>query len=320
MSTANGVLLAVLLLGAVFTLSMPDEKLWQRVVENSGHGPVFALLAVVLVWLQAPTGDAVIRPYAQYLRVFALAVGLGVVTELVQWALPNRNVSAADVLHDAAGAALGLASFWWIERRLARRRGVAPDDALSRVVVAIALGAFVLLAWQPLQCARAYAARAAAWPALLPAGEQAMTAFVQVHDGTMSRAQLPVSYRRADDGDSVRLSFGAGVRPGVQWFEPVPDWSGYSQLVLDVTNPSPVPVHFVLRVFDATHDWTHEDRFNQALVIPAGSRSTVRISLEAVAASPQSRRMDMTAIADVMLFASRPLDAGELYLTRVWLE
>jgi len=46
----------------------------------------------------------------------------------------------------------------------------------------------------------------------------------------------------------------------------------------------------------------------------------VRISLEAVAASPRGRRMDMAAIANVMFFSRRPLEQGELYVTRVWLE
>jgi hypothetical protein len=55
-------------------------------------------------------------------------------------------------------------------------------------------------------------------------------------------------------------------------------------------------------------------------VIPGAARTSIRISLEAVATSPAGRRMDLGAIANVMLFALQPLDTGEFYVTRVWLE
>ncbi len=223
-------------------------------------------------------------------------------------------------MHDAAGAALGLALAWLIERHLARRRGLAVGAAHAPVAVAVALGAFVLLAWQPLQSARAYAARAAAWPSLLPLRAEAAAAFTRVHSATMSRAPLPAAYARPGEDDSLRISFDAGAHPGLQLLEPPADWSGFEQIVLDVTNPAPRPVSLVLRVLDATHDWTHADRFNQVLPLPARTRTVVRISLEAVAASPRGRRMDMAAIANVMLFTRRQVENGELYVTRVWLE
>lgn len=317
---AVGLVIAGLLLSAVFLLSMPDDFLWQRVLEDSGHGPVFAGFAVVLLWLQAPRSNEPVRSAAQYLRVFGIAVALGVLTELGQWFMPARNVSTRDVLHDAAGAALGLALAWCVERWLARRQGVAHDDARPALMLAIILAAVTILAWQPLQCARAYAVRKASWPTLLPLGEAADAAFGRSHSARVSYGPLPERYRRAGDGESMRLAFAAGASPGWQVTEPVHDWSRASVLVLDVTNPLPEPAQVMLRVFDAGHDWTNADRFNQPLVLPAAARTTVRIALPAVALSPRGRRMDMTRVADVMLFATAPLPAGELYLTRISLE
>lgn len=320
MAPAVGLALAALSLAAVFTLSLPGDMLWQRVAQNAGHGPVFGAFAIVLLLLQAPPAGLRLRVFRQYRGVFLVVVLLGVVTELLQLALPNRSLSAADAMHDATGAALGLALVWFVERRLARRRGVDAGDARTPVAVAIAMGAFTILAWQPLQAARAYAARAAAVPVLLPLRAEAESAFTRVTDAAVSHASLPVDFRQPGDADSLRLSFKAGARPDLQLLEPPADWSTYEQLIIDVTNPASQPVQLVLRVFDATHDMTHEDRFNQELVIPARTRTTVRIALEAVATSPRGRRMDMTAISDVMLFCRQPLDAGELYVTRVWLE
>ncbi|MDH5177875.1 MAG: VanZ family protein [Gammaproteobacteria bacterium] len=218
-----GLVLAALSLAAVLTFSLPDDLLWQRVIEDAGHGPVFAVFALALVWMLAPRPGRPVREFGQYGKVFGVAVAVGIVTELLQWFLPERNVSVHDVLHDAAGAALGLASFWIVERLLARRAGVADASRTLAVAVAVTSSGFVLLAWQPLQCARAYAERARSWPVLLPLGEPAGAAFSTVQSARQSYGPLPARYARPGDGLSLRLQFAAGARPGLQLFEPPPD-------------------------------------------------------------------------------------------------
>jgi uncharacterized protein YfiM (DUF2279 family) len=316
-----GAVLVALLLGTVFFLSLPGTTLWQRVVQDAGHGPVFALIAVVLLLMLGPADGRAIRSASQYRHAFLASTALGILTELLQYLMPGRSVSTMDAMHDAAGAALGLACIWSIERSLARRRDFASQaDSHTRVVVAIALCAFTLLAWQPLHCARAYAARDTSFPVLLPAGPLADALFARPHHTSVTYVQLPQAYRRPGDADSMRFEFKRGTKPGLQVLEPYPDWRSHDVLVLDLTNPSPKPAQFMLRILDATHDWSHADRFNQPLVVPGAARTTIRISLEAVATSPARRRMDMGAIANVMLFARQPLDTGEFYVTRVWLE
>jgi hypothetical protein len=316
-----GVVLVALLLGAVFFLSLPGNTLWQRVVQDAGHGPVFAGIGVLLLLMQRPAAGRAVRSASQYRNVFLVAALLGVVTELLQHSMPGRSVSAMDAMHDAAGAALGLACLWCVERWLARRRDPPLAGAThTRVAVAVALLAFTLLAWQPLQCARAYAARDSAFPVLVSAGPLADGLFARPHAASVTYVQLPQPYRRPGDADSVRLEFMPGTRPGLQVIEPYPDWRDYDVLAMDVTNPSSQAAVLTLRILDAAHDWSHEDRFNQWVDIPSATRVTIRISLEAVAASPAHRRMDMGAVANLMLFARRPLDSNGFYVTRIWLE
>jgi hypothetical protein len=317
---AAGVALVAVLLGAVFFLSLPGTTLWQRVVQDAGHGPVFAGIAIALLLMRAPPAGAVVRPVSAYGRAFAWAAAIGVVTELVQFSMPGRSVSLMDALHDVAGAALGLAVVWFIERRLAGGRVDAEDKSCTRAVVAIALLAFTILAWQPLQCARAYAARNAAFPTLVPTHPLADARFAVPHQAGVVLAPLPEAYREKGDQDSVRLDFKSGTAPGFQLVETYPDWRSYDMLAIDVTNPGPEPVTFVVRVHDAQHDMSHQDRFNQPVEIPAATRTTIRISLEAVATAPANRRMDLGAIRDLMLFAPQPLPVGDFYITRIWLE
>jgi hypothetical protein len=54
MSRATGLILIALLLAAVFFLSLPGTTAWQRVLQDAGHGPVFAGIAIVLLLMQSP--------------------------------------------------------------------------------------------------------------------------------------------------------------------------------------------------------------------------------------------------------------------------
>lgn len=313
--------LVVVLLAAVLLPGLSQATLWRRVLQDAGHGPVFAGIAIVLLLGRAPRPGATFRSGSQYRDAFLLALALGVLTELVQAWMPNRQVSPLDVMHDAAGAMAGLSLLWWWERgRLARSDATRVRAAAAPMAWLMAVVAITLLAWQPLQAVRAYAVRHAALPTLLPLGAFAEQRFALAHQAELGHASLPDGFQRPGDAESLRLRFAAGARPGLQVFEPVPDWRGHDLLALDLTNPGIDPLPIVVRVLDATHDWSYEDRFNQPLEIPAGSRVTLRLSLAAIAAAPRGRRMDMAAVADLMLFAGRPLAAGDLYVTRIWLE
>jgi hypothetical protein len=321
LSWRAGLMLLAVLLAAVFLLELPPTTLWRRAVQDAGHGPVFAGIAIVLLLLQPAPPDTRLRAWPQYRRALLAAIALGALTELVQRWLPGRSASLQDVLHDAAGAALGLCLAWWLERRRSAGVGTA---AASRPqaswVLLMTLSALAVLVWQPLQVARAYAARQVAFPVLLPLGTAAEASFAGAHHAVLSHGPLPPRFRRAGDAESIRLSAADGARPGLRLFEPVPDWRGHEVLALDLTNPAPEPLRLALRVLDASHDWTHADRFNQAVEIPPASRVTLRLSLEAIAAAPRARRMDLSTIADVMLFARQPVAAGDFYVTRIWLE
>jgi len=355
-SRLTGVTLIALMLAAVFFLSLPGKTVWQRVVQDGGHGPVFAVIAIALALMRMPRPGASTRSAAEYVQAFAAAVAIGVATELVQFFQPGRDVSLIDVMHDAAGAMLGLALLAIFERRTRPSPGLRPTSpkgagevegpspglrptspAKAGEVedpspglrptspagageVAIALAALTILAWQPLQCAIAYAARAEAFPTLADGEARPGDTFVAGHNARVDRGPLPARWARPGDAASVHLRFDRASYPAFDLFEPAPDWRGYSVLALDVTNPGAAPLWFTLRIHDVHHDWSNEDRLNLPVDIPAGTRTTVRISIAAIAAAPAHRRMDMARIANVMLFSHAPAAGTEFYVSRVWLE
>jgi len=324
----TGVLVIAAMVAAVMFLSIPGTTMWRKVLQDCGHGPVFLVIGSALALMQEPRNGEDIRPFAVLLRAFAIAVALGVATELLQHFEPGRTVSAMDALHDAAGAALGLALLAIAERR-SPARGIPPtppaggrgEGRARALALAIAVAALTILAWPPLRAAHAYAVRAAAFPILadgeMPSGDDF---FFAGRRARLQRAPLPPRWARAGDLASLHLSFGRGLEPAFDLFEPSPDWRGYSTLAIDLTNPGPAPLKFMLRIHDAQHDWSYQDRFNAPVVLPAAARTTVRVSLAAVESAPAGRRMDLSRIANLMLFANGPAAGTEFYVSRIWLE
>jgi len=118
----------------------------------------------------------------------------------------------------------------------------------------------------------------------------------------------------------LRIRHGANRAPAVQVKEPSPDRHRYRTLAMDVNNAADAEMRLVLRALDEAHDWSHEDRFNQTFVVPARTRRTVRFPLDAIGAAPAERPMDLSRIANVMIFGPGPAVPGEFYVSRLWLE
>ena len=84
--------------------SLPTFGLLDLLVKKGGHMTGYALLAISYTWaLEGKTAHQRVLPAA-----WSLAVFYAVTDELHQSFVPGRHASAADVLIDAVGAALGL--------------------------------------------------------------------------------------------------------------------------------------------------------------------------------------------------------------------
>lgn len=312
------------LLSLLFVVDLPSHRAWQRVLLDASHGPIFAAVAVIIAgWWSAREprrpGEAGPR-WAITARAFAVTVGIGIAVEGLQW-FQQRPPSLFDVLTDVAGAAAGLALWLLWDRRRAgpgpwAGRGLATTALLVAVVVVG--GTFVL--WRPLDTALAYQQRARDFPVIARFEEPRDLRFVAVDGVATGIVELPRPWQRQPGERALRLGFGAGHRAAVQILEPSPDWRGHAVIAADLTNPGDEELALTLRILDADHDWTYADRLNLPLLLPPRTRSTLRVSLEVVAAAPAARRLDLAQVANVMLFGHKSGTPGELYVSRIWLE
>lgn len=289
---------------------LPSHPLIIGVLNNFAHAPVFGAFAVVvLVLLRRHTS---LPALAVYFVAFLLALAAGGAVELVQ-PLLGRAAELRDLRNDALGALAGLALHGAIVDGSARRR--VPT-------VAVAIAAAMPAVWPVAEASQAYLVRLLRFPVIvqgLASGEQY---FIQVQGAAVVPEVLPAAWARPEDPESLHIRIASGSWPGIHHLEPQPDWSGYSLLKLDLTNPDDRPLNLTLRVHDRAHDNRASDRFNRSFDLKPRIRAVLSIPLREIAEAPIGRTLDLSRVAGLILFTSGdPLEIGrEYYVTRIWLE
>jgi hypothetical protein len=318
MQRAAIVIAIAALLSLLLCVSLPGQGLWYEVSLDASHGPIFAVVAVLLLVMMSPASrDGVTAS----VNAFFAAVGLGILIEVLQ-TLAHRPGSPFDVMTDAAGAAAGL-GLWALaagRRGSATHRSPRQGSAIHWWPLAIVLAGITVVARQPLQAARAYADRASGFPTIVRFDDARDLTFVTTDGTNVDIVELPAPWAQRAGERALRLGFDGRHAPAVQIVEPVADWRGYSVIAADLTNAGHTELRLTFRIHDATHDWSHGDRMNLPLVLAPGTRTTVRVALAEVQAAPASRSMDLSRIANVMLFGVAAQPPGEMYVSRLWLE
>jgi hypothetical protein len=304
--------LIVVLLGTVLWFPISGDGRWYPVLLNAGHGVVFALVAILChrVLLAIPG----MAPRARYVGAFVTAVALGAAVELLQIPI-GRDADLADVGRDALGAWIGLALLAAHDRDGTRR-------ARMVTVLSIAVPLFVL-AVPVVENVTAYVRRADRFPVLADFSTARRDYFVRATEAVIEWTALPAAFSRGLDEHALHVEFVGGPYAGIDFFEPMADWTGYREIVFDLTNPGGDPLMLTLRVHDAAHDNRYEDRYNGTLVLPPTQRSAVAIPLSEIQSGPRDRELDLTSVADFMLFVSLAETPSalrrELFVSRVWL-
>lgn len=312
-----GVAIAILLWAVVFAPA-PGETRWIRTLHNSAHAPIFGCVALLsLLLIRARARFVALSPAKQYASALAVAVGLGVLTEFVQM-LTGRDASFEDALHDAIGAVAVLGLFAVVDEQVRASPRATTVRWASAIVGVMALA---VAATPVTRAAIKYQQRDQRFPVLADFSERFDRYFILQQSAEVAPAQMPAAWANQADEQAMHVRLLEGPYPGLHFIEVPPDWSAYSTLALDFTNPTTLALQFVVRVHDAAHNNQVEDRFNRVFELPPQTRQIIRIPLRDIAAGPSARQLDLRQVAGVIVFRTDDSPrASELYFSRAWLE
>jgi VanZ family protein len=289
------------LAGLLLFAPMPiTPSYFGRAIENAGHTPLFFLLTLGLLF--ALRTDPRFTGARLYAAAGMVGAGTGFLSEVIQRPLA-RDASWEDVIADALGVVLALAAYAIFERRSPLRRW----HRVTAFVVAIACIAIFIL--PIVRMARAYVHRNGQFPVL-----------ADFHSRLELYWTVSIGVKRDIVGGVLAVEFGDEEFPGVSFHEPVPDWSRYKTLLIDVKNPDSLPLELVVRVHDRAHTRAFHDRYNKSFKLAAGERRTLRIPLEDIRRGPRQRLMDMTQISDITLFKGASAGSRTLHIHALKLE
>ncbi len=291
---------------------LPGRPLILHALQKLGHPGVFGMIALgVLVLERQRAPDR--RPWLDYAVAFAVAIAIGGMTELGQ-IFTHRDPSWRDVGLDARGAACALALVAAFDVRC--RPGRFPGRWRALYLGASAVLAAVILT--PLAWATAgYALRSHRFPALFEPATRLDLLFLSSSSGRLERFAVPANLARAPGEMALRVPLVARPTAGVSLDEPMADWTGYTALVIEVTNPGRTDLDLNVRVHDRATNFTFEDRFNAETAIAPGQRMTLEYPLATIRAAPRGRPLDLAHVAGVALFRSGPDGPREFWLHRV---
>lgn len=306
--------LALLLAAVVFSPSI-GSGLWVRTLHNFAHGPIFGLVALtVLLGARQFRAIAALRIAHQYVIAFSAAVLLGALSELAQ--IPSgRDASWLDLGNDVLGAAAFLFVFAAIDPLL------RPHDPTTRRFGLLFGGIAAALLLLPfVTTGLAYARRANGFPELANFTSGVGVGFISRRFAETRIVPLPAQWAGSPGEKALHIRFLPGSWPGIELNEPPPDWRGWRTLVIDVANPGPDELGFMLRIDDRQHNGLHADRYNRPFRVPAGVREKFEIPLREVEEGPEKRLLDLAAIDRVLIFRRDESQAETMYLIGVRLE
>lgn len=301
-------LLSVVAIGLVFPF--PFEGRLSGEIFDLAHAPVFCLALLCLIGFCDPPAVGLPKRFATILpinmtRAVAITIALmlaGIVGEYAQ-KFAGRNASWADVLANSAGM---LAALVWVASRKV-------SGFRRRALVVAGLGLIVAISVNPLSNAWDAIQQQRSFPML-----SSLERTRELGSWARYRSDFERSTEWASDGDySLKATLPPGEYPGVALVYFEHDWREYSQLQLDLMNPSDQPLIVTVKLFDKQHAETgyqHNDRFVRDFTLPPGVSTPIAIDLGDVEVAPVSRKLNLRWMWSIEIFSCDVMQTKDLFV------
>ncbi len=305
----------VLLLLFMQFAQLPDYSLLWREIQNLGHIPLFACIALLCFYLLRHLVK--IEKYKYYLYTLVLSLGIGIAVEWVQF-YTGRDAEVGDVLRDLLGIVMALC-FYAIVELYYKEKIIQKNYFHQRFFLSLLLLVLLVISLFPLaRLSWAYIQRNEAFPVIVDFTQHWPDVFLHKRYVSLSVVNAPVLWTTMTGQKVERIQFKKeGAYPGITLDEPFADWSTYRRLVIDLYTTS--VDNLDIRISDRQHNQQYIDRFNASYVLHPGENS-IKIPLDKVKKSPYGRMMDMKQIYNMALFTNNIMSPFSIYIKQIQLE
>jgi len=294
-----------------------NTRIW-KAVGDAGHIPLFGLMSLAFLGLSYIFFKNKFKTiWPHYLVALIATTIMGALSEIMQ-INTNRDADVNDFLRDVGGAIVFLSLYILYDRKLIEMRrkwgkkfilGAGGILLLSLIASTFTLGLVI----------KAYLERNRAFPTICDFEQGWQKRFLVLRNAELKLVPPPPKWQEASQGHVGRVIFNHAIYPGFHIKEPSPDWRKYSTLAFEVYSELDTAVNLNIRIEDRQHHGLYQDRYNSVIRINPGV-NRIRIPLEKVQNGPKLRKMDMTTIRAIGLFATNPPVPFTLYLDDFRLE
>ena len=100
------------------------------------------------------------------------------------------------------------------------------------------------------------------------------------------------------------------------------NWEGYNYLALNIYNPNKDALKITTKITDYQHDLSeqlHNDRYNKNFTLLASQWNIIKISLEDIKNSPETRELKLDNISRLSLFTTGLTEDKVIYIDSITL-
>ncbi|MBK7090629.1 MAG: VanZ family protein [bacterium] len=313
----NIVLAILALLAGVYLLDgveIPAQSRLWREFTNAGHAPLFGVLSIAVLVLTRACFNSWKSPKSYYLFAGITTAGLGFTTEVIQYFTP-RDASALDMVYNLIGIVSFLVFAATFDRGL---RVVSPLSRLRYRIIA-RLGSLVILSTAFIAfavIASAHAHRKTQFPVILDFESFLDKSFLEASNAMIDFVQAPRTWTLNAGSKVCWWAIQPGKLSSITVKYPNPVWAGYDHLEFQIYSEMTEAVSVSLRINDVQHNFDFEDRYNTELRVEPGL-NFVSIPLLDVENAPRGRKMDMTSIANIIMFTTVKDSLVALYIDNI---
>ncbi len=284
----------LLLFSIPIFLELPDNTVFMRELQNTGHTFLFGFLSIITLRLTQVLLNAKNTDIKPYILSFILSFISGIFIEIIQVTI-DRDADISDVLRNFLGI-ISFLGFYYLFNKIRLKVFTLWDILISIMSVGLFLGSLISMG----SLSMAYLNRDNSVPVILDFNSNWSKYFIYSTNAYIEKI-APGQHKHLQIYHAEIL-FKKGGYSKIEIHETSPDWSDYASLCFSIYSDSAKEYNLNIRIHDTKHNYEYTDRFNRLLLIRP-HHNHICISLEEVINAPLGRLLDISDIESVIIFS-----------------